>query len=98
MTVCKLQKFGVIRPISGKMLPLHNMVAELGSELLPDAADANARVKVCESLYGVLRCAMGFVAMRLERSNEAPTETIVPVKAPPASIMQATCLIPAHQV
>ena len=48
------------------MLPLHNMVAELGSELLPSAADANARVKVYESLYGAVRCARGSVAMRLE--------------------------------
>ena len=55
---------------------VHDMVVELGSELLPDAADANARVKVHESFYGAARCARGFVAMRLERSNEAPTDTI----------------------
>ena len=45
---------------------VHDMVVELGSELLPDAADVNARVKVHESLYGAVRCARGFVAMRLE--------------------------------
>jgi len=42
------------------------MVDELGSSLLPDAANASAGVKVYESLYGAARCARGFVAMRLE--------------------------------
>ena len=45
---------------------MHTMVAELGSGLLPDAADANARVNIYESLCGAVRCARGFVAMRLE--------------------------------
>ena len=50
-------------------------VAELGAGVLPDAADTSARVKVYESLYGVARCARGFVAMRLEWPNEASMAT-----------------------
>ena len=51
------------------------MVAELGADLLPDAADKNARVKVYEALYGFVRCARGFVAMRIEWPNEASAAT-----------------------
>ena len=46
--------------------PLYNMVAALGSDLLPDVADTRARMRVYEGLYGNSRCAKGFVAMRLE--------------------------------
>ena len=53
-------------PDSKSPYPLHNMVAELDAELLPDVADMRARVRVYEDLYGHLRCAKGFVAMRLE--------------------------------
>ena len=46
--------------------PLYNMVAALGSDLLPDVAGMRARMRVYEDLYGHSRCAKGFVAMRLE--------------------------------
>ena len=46
------------------------MVVELGADLLPDVADARARVQIYESLYGD-RCFRGFVAMRIEWPNEA---------------------------
>ena len=55
----------------GLSYPLQEMVAELGADLLPDVADTRARTKIYESLYGVDRCARGFVAMRLEWPNEA---------------------------
>ena len=42
------------------------MVEDLGAQLLPDAADADARVKVYEKLYADEdQRARGFVAMRL---------------------------------
>jgi hypothetical protein len=52
---------------------VRTMVVELGVDLLPDEADANARVKVYESLYGVVRCATGFVAMRFGRLSVVTT-------------------------
>jgi hypothetical protein len=55
----------------GHSYPLPGMVAELGADLLPDVADERARAKVYESLYGIERCARGFVAMRLEWPSEA---------------------------
>ena len=43
------------------------MVADLGADLLPDAPDdRSACMEVYEGLYGIERCARGFVAMRLE--------------------------------
>ena len=43
---------------------------ELGADLLPDEADANARVQVYRAFYGADICARGFVAMRLTRAEE----------------------------
>ena len=48
--------------------PEHAMVQELGSDLLPDATEANARVQVYRRIYGADVCAHGFVAMRLKRA------------------------------
>ena len=48
--------------------PEQAMVMELGTDLLPDVADANARVQVYRDIYGADLCAHGFVAMRLELS------------------------------
>ena len=45
--------------------PEQAMVMELGTDLLPDVADASARVQVYRDIYGADRCALGFVAMRL---------------------------------
>ena len=59
----------------GLSYPLQEMVAELGADLLPDVADGRARAEVYESLYGIERCARGFVAMRLEWPNEAAAAT-----------------------
>ena len=56
----------------GLSYPLQDMVAELGGDLLPDSADTEARAKIYESLYGIDRCARGFVAMRLEWPHGAP--------------------------
>ena len=42
------------------------MVEELGDELLPDDADANARFKSLSEIYGAEVCNSGFVAMRLK--------------------------------
>ena len=55
--------------------PLEDMVAELGTDLLPDVADIGSGAVVYEELYGSQRCAGGFVAMRLAwpRSNDLPT-------------------------
>lgn len=55
--------------------PLEDMVAELGTDLLPDVADIRSGAVVYEELYGSQRCAGGFVAMRLAwpRSNGLPT-------------------------
>ena len=50
--------------------PEQAMVKELGTDLLPDVADANARVQVYRELYGADICARGFVAMRLEWADE----------------------------
>ena len=51
----------------GIEFPVKRMVADLGADLLPDAPDDTiARMKVYQALYGVERCARGFVAMRLE--------------------------------
>ena len=46
--------------------PEQAMVMELGTDLLPDVADASARVQVYREIYGADRCAHGFVAMRLQ--------------------------------
>ena len=46
--------------------PEQAMVMELGTELLPDVADASARVQAYRDIYGADRCARGFVAMRLQ--------------------------------
>ena len=46
------------------------MVLELGTDLLPDVADANARVQVYREIYGADICAHGFVALRLEWADE----------------------------
>ena len=41
------------------------MVEDLGAQLLPDAADADARVKVLEELYAdEIERGCGFLAMR----------------------------------
>ena len=55
--------------------PLEDMVAELGTDLLPDVADIRSRAVVYEELYGFQRCAGGFVAMRLvwPRCNDLRT-------------------------
>ena len=50
--------------------PEQAMVMELGTDLLPDEADANARVRVYREIYGAEICAHGFVAMRLTRADE----------------------------
>ena len=50
--------------------PEQAMVMELGSDLLPDVADASARVQVYRDIYGADRCAHGFVAMRLKWADE----------------------------
>jgi hypothetical protein len=57
---------------------VRTMVVELGVDLLPDEADDNARVKVYESLYGVVRCATGFVAMRFGRLSVASSGGVHP--------------------
>ena len=50
----------------GIEFPVRRMVEELGADLLPDApVDTIARMEVYHALYGVQRCARGFVAMRL---------------------------------
>ena len=48
------------------VLPQQDMVKELGTDLLPDVADASARVQVYHRKYGADLCAHGFVAMRLK--------------------------------
>ena len=50
--------------------PEQAMVMELGADLLPDVADANARVQVYHKYYGADICARGFVAMRLQWTDE----------------------------
>ena len=55
--------------------PLLDVVVELGADLLPDVVDTKGRAYVYESLYGLQRCARGFVAMRLEWPNEAAAAT-----------------------
>ena len=60
----------------GLSYPLQNMVAELGADLLPDAADEDSRMKVYESLYGIQRCCSGFVAMYFEWPNGAAAASI----------------------
>ena len=50
--------------------PEQAMVMELGTDLLPDVAEANARVQVYREIYGADRCAHGFVAMRLKWADE----------------------------
>jgi len=52
------------------VLPQQDMVKELGTDLLPDVADASARVQVYLEIYGADRCACGFVAMRLKWADE----------------------------
>ena len=52
---------------------VHDMVAELGADLLPDQTD---RVQVYRDLYGDLGCGRGFVAMRLEWPNGAAAASI----------------------
>ena len=54
--------------------PEQAMVMELGTDLLPDVADANARVQVYREIYGADICAHGFVAMRLEWADEIKAE------------------------
>ena len=49
--------------------PEQAMVMELGTDLLPDVADASTRVQVYRDYYGADTCAHGFVAMRLERED-----------------------------
>ena len=51
------------------------MLADLGADLLPDVADDSAGIEIYESLFGIQRCALGFVAMRLEWPCEAATAT-----------------------
>ena len=60
----------------GLSYPLQTMVAELGADLLPDAADDDSRMKVYESLYGIQRCCSGFVAMYFEWPNGAAAASI----------------------
>ena len=50
--------------------PEQAMVMELGTDLLPDVADASARVQVYREIYGADLCAHGFVAMRLKWADE----------------------------
>ena len=52
------------------------MVVELGADLLPDVPDDRSRMKVYESLYGVERCACGFVAMYFEWPDGAAAASI----------------------
>ena len=51
---------------SVELQDLRNMVRELGSDLLPDTEDEEARIEVYQALYGEEQCSKGFVAMRLE--------------------------------
>ena len=51
--------------------PEQAMVMDLGADLLPDVAGANARVQVYRDIYGADRCAHGFVAMRLKWAADA---------------------------
>ena len=46
--------------------PEHAMLMELGTELLPDVADASTPVQEYRDYYGADTCAHGLVAMRLE--------------------------------
>ena len=46
------------------------------ADLLPEVPDDRSRIKVYESLYGVERCARGFVAMHFEWPNEAAAASI----------------------
>ena len=64
MRVAEVRYF--VRNKCSSITPEQAMVMELGSELLPDAADAGARVQVYRDIYGVDRCSRGFVAMRLQ--------------------------------
>ena len=50
--------------------PEQAMLMELGTDLLPDVADAHARVQVYREIYGADICAHGFVAMRLKWADE----------------------------
>ena len=49
--------------------PEQAMLMELGTELLPDVADASTIVQEYRDYYGADTCAHGFVAMRLERED-----------------------------
>ena len=64
MRVAEVRRF--VPNKRSSITPEQAMVMELGSELLPDAADAGARVQVYRDIYGVDRCSRGFVAMRLQ--------------------------------
>ena len=64
MRVAEVRRF--VPNKRSSITPEQAMVMELGSELLPDAADAGARVQVYRDIYGADRCARGFVAMRLQ--------------------------------
>ena len=64
MRVAEVRRF--VPNKRSSITPEQAMVMELGSELLPDAADADARVQVYRDIYGVDRCSRGFVAMRLQ--------------------------------
>jgi len=85
--------------------PEQAMVMELGSELLPDAADAGARVQVYRDIYGADRCAGGFVAMRLqwadgmklaEKSADAERSQLGVRKSRSGSIGCDDCYPPGH--
>ena len=66
----------------GMSYPLEEMVVELGADLLPDVANTRGRAEIYESLYGIQRCARGFVAMRLEWPNEASAPGIAEDRFP----------------
>ena len=48
----------------------------MGADLLPDVPDEESRIKVYESLYGIGRCARGFVAMYFEWPDGAAAASI----------------------
>ena len=73
--------------------PAEAMVMELGTDLLPDVADANARVREYRKLYGSDICAHGFVAMRVEKADEmkAADESATRVLEDPGVRRPRTC-------
>ena len=64
MRVAEVRRF--VPNKRSSITPEQAMVMELGTDLLPDVADASARVQVYRDIYGADRCARGFVAMRLQ--------------------------------